>query len=192
MNCETANELIMKYFDGEINDIEEAQLMQHLKTCKSCSEEFRCMKEVFATIQAESGIEPPENFEAMVMDKINALEYAQKQEYSRMLVLLYNAASIVSILLMLFFVADIKQFDILGAAGRLQEYMGSFSNAASAVLGVAKDLFGLVASIFNSLFVICFTIVKSYYYVIIALLAILAAIQRLLVVFSVQDGRKAG
>lgn len=192
MNCETSNELIMRYFDGEINDIEEAQLMQHLKACKTCNEEFRCMKEAFTALEAVSEIEPPEDFEVKVMDKINALVYSQKQSYSHMLVLLYNAASIVSIALLLFFVADIKQVDILGIAGRMQEYFGSFSNAASAVLGVVKDLFGLVASICNSLFVICFTIVKAYYYVILTMLAVLVVIQRLLVVFAVQDGRKAG
>lgn len=190
MNCETSNELIMKYFDGEINDIEEVQLMQHIKSCKTCSEEFVCMKETFSALETSDEINPPEDFEARVMDRINAIEYSEKLKYSRFLVLLYNVASIVSIVLLLFYVADIRQVDIFAIAGRAQEYLGSFSNAASAVFGIARDIFGLVGSIFNSLFEICFTIVKAYYYVIIAMLALLAAIQRLLVVFTPQDGRK--
>jgi hypothetical protein len=60
----------MKFFDKEMNDIEEAQLKQHLKTCTKCSNEFTSLKEIFDYIEKDTDVEPPENFELQVMTRL--------------------------------------------------------------------------------------------------------------------------
>lgn len=191
MNCETANELMMKYLDHEINDIEEAQLLQHLKSCKACSEEFRCMKEAFALLGSAEEIEPPEDFEIKVMERISALEAPGKQLYQLLPAVLYNVAAVVSIALLLIFVFDIRNVDFAGIIKGAAGYLKLFTVTAGAMLGVVWDLLEVAGSITKSLFEVLSTVFEAYYPMIIAALGILAAIQRLLVLYTPQDRRNA-
>lgn len=70
MKCNNSQNYMMKFFDRDLDDIEEAQLKQHLKICSNCSEEFVTLKEIFADIEQSSEIEPPEDFECQVMSRI--------------------------------------------------------------------------------------------------------------------------
>lgn len=187
MNCETANDLMMKYLDHEINDIEEAQLLQHLKSCNTCSEDFTCMKDAFAALGTAEEIDPPEDFETKVMEKIAVLEQPRKLSYPVMPFVFYNVAAIVSISLLLLFVFDIRNVDLAGTIEGMAEYFKLFIETAFAMFGVARDLAGVAASIIKSLFEVCSTVLEAYYPLIAAMIAILAAIQRLLVLYSPQD-----
>jgi predicted anti-sigma-YlaC factor YlaD len=186
-----SKEYIMKCFDGELNDVEEAQLKQHINSCSSCSEEFNSMKEIMTIIEKQTiEVEPPSNFEAMVMDKVDAIEKKRKENNSRMLVLLYNTATLLSIVLLLIFVADMKQVSIFAAFEKLQLYFTSFSTVTAAVFGVVGDIFRLIGNALMVVFEVAFSIVRSYYYVFIALIAILFAIQKLLDYVGTQAGRE--
>lgn len=70
MKCSESQNYMMKFFDREINDIEEAQFKQHLKTCTKCSQEFLSMRDIFADMEQDTAIEPPEDFELQVMNRI--------------------------------------------------------------------------------------------------------------------------
>ena len=190
MNCEMSKSYIMKYFDGEGNDIEEVQFRQHLKSCKNCSDEFRSMEAIFSALGAQTDIEPPANFEAMVMDKVGIIEKQRKEKNSRWLVLIYNAATMLSIILLLIFVADLKQVSVLNAFEKIGEYFSSFSSATAAVIGVIRDILRLVGGALLTVIDVAFSIVKSYYYVFLALILILLAIQRLLNYVGTQGGRE--
>ena len=80
MNCETSKDYIMKYFDGELNNIEEAQFKQHLKICPDCGSEFRCMQTIFTAIKTKAEIEPPADFETRVMDRVASIEKKEKKK----------------------------------------------------------------------------------------------------------------
>lgn len=190
MNCETSKEYIMKYFDGEHNDIEEAQFRQHLKTCVNCSEEFNCMEAIFTTLETKTDIEPPANFEAMVMDKVAVIEKDRKEKVSKQIVWVYNAATLLSIILLLVFVADLKQVSVFSAFIKIGEYFSSFSSAAAAVVGVVQDLFGLIGNALLAVLDVAFSIVKSYYFVFLALILMLFVIQRLLHYIGTYSGRE--
>lgn len=190
MNCEMSKNYIMKYFDGELNDIEEVQFRQHLKSCSCCSDEFNCMEAIFATLGAQKDIEPPDNFEAMVMDKVGVIEKQRSEKNSRRLVLIYNAATLLSIMLLLIFVADLKQVSVFSAFEKIGEYFNSFSSATAAVLGVVRDIFKLIGGALFVVLDVSFSIFKSYYYVFLALIATLFAIQRLLNYVGTQSGRE--
>lgn len=188
MNCQTSNDYIMKYFDGEINDIEEAQFRQHLKTCSKCSEEFKCMSEIFGSLEAANTVEPPEGFEASVMEKVDKVVLARREKNSRMLVLLYNAATVVSIILLMVFVADLKQVSVFNAFEKIGQYFGSFTSAAGAVLGVVGDIFQLLAGVVGVILDVSVSVVKSYYYIFVTLIGLLLAIQKLYAYVAAQDG----
>lgn len=190
MNCQTSNDYIMKHFDGEINDIEEAQFRQHLKTCTKCSEEFNCMSEIFGSLEASSTVEPPEGFEASVMEKVGKVELARKEKNTRMLVLLYNGATVVSIILLMIFVADLKQVSVFNAFEKIGQYFGSFTSAAAAVFGVVGDIFRLLAGVVGVIIDVAVSIVKSYYYIFMTLIGLLLAIQKLYAYVAAQDGRE--
>lgn len=191
MNCEMSKNYIMKYFDGEINDMEEVQFKQHLKSCRSCSDEFNCMESIFTSLEEQTDIKPPSNFEAMVMDKVGVIEKQRSEKNSKRLVLIYNAATLLSIILLLIFVADLKQISVFSAFEKIGEYFNSFSSATAAVLGVVHDILRLIGGALMVVLDVAFSIVKSYYYVFLALIVMLLVIQRLLNYVGTQSGREA-
>lgn len=180
MNCDTSRDYLMKYFDGELSETEKVQFKQHLESCSSCSDEFSCMEAIFTTLETKVDIEPPANFEAMVMNKVNVIDEERKEKNSKRIVWLYNGATLLSIVLLLVFVADLKQVSVFGAFEKIGEYFSSFSNAAAAVIGVVQDLFGLIGNALLVVLDVSFSIIRSYYYVFLALILMLFAIQRLL------------
>lgn len=191
MNCEMANNYMMKYFDGEINEIDDAQFKLHLKSCEKCRQEFDCMAEIFATLEGSSTLEPPENFEASVMEKVNAFEKKRMEKKTRLLVLLYNATAVIAMLSLMTFVADIRPEGIARAIESLKDYMGSFNSVTSAVFGVVVGIFNLIGGVLFTLLQVFLSIIKTYYYVFVAMIVLLLAIQRLYSFVAVHDGRKS-
>jgi len=191
MNCDTAKDYIMKYFDGEMNEAEELQFREHLKHCGSCRDEFNCMKAIFTTLENSTEIEPPDDFEARVMEKVNAIEERRREKSAKMIVWLYNGATILSIILLMVFVTDMKQVSVFSAFDRLKEYFSSFSGTTAAIIGVARDIFGLLVNAAAAVAGVAFSFVKSYYYVFIALLPMLFVIQKLLDYVGTRGGEEA-
>ncbi len=191
MNCDTSKEYIMKHFDGELGEEESIQFREHLEKCSECNAEFNCMKAIFTTLDTKEEIEPPADFEARVMDKVAIIEKERKEKNARNIVWLYNGAMILSIVLLLVFVADLKQVSVFSAFEKLGEYFNSFSSATEAVIGVVGDLFGLLGSALLAVIEVAFSIVKSYYYVFITLLAMLFGIQKLLNYVGTHGGGEA-
>ncbi len=192
MNCEMSKNHLMKYFDGDLTEVEEVQFRQHLKGCSSCSDEFICMEAIFSTLGKQTEeVEPPANFEAMVMEQVGVIEKQRSEKTSKQLVLLYNGATLLSIVLLLVFVADLKQVSIFGAVEKIQEYFTSFSSVTTAVFGVVQDIFRLIAGALYVVIEVAFTIVKNYYYVFLALIVMLFAIQKLLTYVGTQGGRES-
>lgn len=190
MNCEMSKKYMMKYFDGEHNEIEDVQFKQHLKCCGSCMEEFGSMEVIFKALETQVEIEPPANFEAMVMEKVDVIEKKRSENYSRRIVLLYNFATVVSIILLLVFVADMKQVSVFSAFEKIAEYFNSFSSATAAVLGVIGDIFRLLGEATYMVIDVAFSVFKSYYYIFLALVVMLFAVQRLLNYVGTQGGRE--
>jgi len=189
LNCD-GNKYIMKYFDGELSEADEEQFRRHLQNCGKCTEEFRCMETIFTALGENEEIEPPANFEAVVMDKVTAFEEKRREKRSKLIVLLYNGATLLSIILLLVFVADLKQVNVLYAFEQVGRYFNSFSNATTAVFGVVRDLFGLIGDAILVVINVIFSVVKSYYYVFLALILVLLVIQRLLRYVGMNVGRE--
>jgi len=179
MNCKDSNDNVMKFFDKNCNDIENIQFRQHLKSCKKCSEDFEKMDEIFNFLQEDGIVEPPEDFETEVMGKIGLLEGKRREKTAKSLVILYNMTALISIVLLMVFVTNLKEIDVFKTLKQLGACFSSFSSVQAALFSIFKAIYELAAEVITMLFQICFTIIRLYYYVILILLALLLAIQKM-------------
>ncbi len=155
MKCVDSQNFIMKFFDRELNDIEEAQLKQHLKICKNCSEEFTSLKEIFDIVEQDSGIEPPEGFELQVMNRIEQEAKNYKKPSDNMFV--YNILLVSISLVFVIFIAgtlweifktpiDIIQI-LNGFVGFSKDFIVS---AISMLRGIVIAILSIAASLYKT------------------------------------------
>ncbi len=164
MRCKESQNYMMKFFDKEINDIEEAQLKQHLKNCMNCSKEFDSLNDIFASIEQDSDIEPPEDFEHQVMCRIQreTKMYKKSNEDNSFV---FNILLIaVSFIFVIFFGGILWEslsspINVFYAFDAIVESLKIFFSAAvSMVKGILIAIVGFTASIY-----------KNYYYAYIVL-----------------------
>ncbi|AOT69993.1 hypothetical protein [Geosporobacter ferrireducens] len=79
MDCKRTANLMMKYFDHTIGDLEEKEMTLHMKGCNCCRLEFQWMKEAICSVETMEEIEAPEEFEGAVMGKISINYYNPSQ-----------------------------------------------------------------------------------------------------------------
>ncbi|QNU67653.1 zf-HC2 domain-containing protein [Ruminiclostridium herbifermentans] len=164
MKCVDSQNFIMKFFDKELNDIEEAQLKQHLKNCKNCSEEFNSLKEIFDIVEQDSGIEPPEDFEFQVMSRITKEEKIYKKTMDNNL-FVYNILLVtVSLIFVIFFAGAL--WEVLKTPINLIQIMNRFVDSSKDLILSAISMFrGIVIAILS----VAASIYKTYFFEYIAL-----------------------
>lgn len=171
MKCNEAQDYMMKYFDKNINDIEEAQLRQHMKYCTKCSEEFLSLKEIFTDIEQDSVIEPPEDFELQVMSRIEkeAVKYTKPKENAYVYNVLLVAVSFIFVIIFggILYEAVNQPLELFQkvqiAIDLAREF---FSDAFTMAKGIGIAAMSVTASIY-----------KTYYYAYILLGILLLVIQ---------------
>ncbi len=164
MKCNDSQNYMMKFFDRELNDIEEAQLKQHLKICTACSEEFVGLKEIFAVVEQNSEIEPPEDFECQVMNRIeNEVKMYKKHIGDSTFV--YDILSIaVSFIFVIFFGGLL--WDCLKAPTNVVHFVDLISYYSNEFFSVASSMGkGIIIAIAG----VAASIYKTYYYAYIVL-----------------------
>ncbi len=72
MECEKYRDLISLYIDGEINENDEKELLEHLENCPLCRKEFEELKAITDMLGKIEEAELPENFHTEVMTAIKA------------------------------------------------------------------------------------------------------------------------
>ncbi|SHI39784.1 anti-sigma factor family protein [Lutispora thermophila] len=87
MECSEVSNLIMKYIDGDISEVELKLLNKHILSCESCHEEFQMMTEMIKCINEMPEISPPCDLEEKIMNRIN-----REREASSMVNMLIGAA----------------------------------------------------------------------------------------------------
>ena len=83
MKCEDAEMLMMKYMDGEINEIEAESLNGHLLVCPKCRQACEVYDSMLSGMSEMETAEAPEGFENAVMMKIRAIEKPEPVYSSR-------------------------------------------------------------------------------------------------------------
>lgn len=167
MKCEDSQNLIMKYFDRELNDIEEAQMKQHIKNCKKCRDEFESLREIFSVVELETEIEPPEDFERQVMYRIESEGLIRKKAADNGF--LYETLLVTLLCMVLICLGNVITEAFKGPVDFMQlKDMANiyvhqiFSAAVSMCRGIAIAVVSVAASIY-----------KTYYYLYIAMAGIL-------------------
>lgn len=173
MNCSQAQDRMMKFFDRDINDIEEAQLKNHLKTCKACSQEFKSLKEIFADIEQLPEIEPPEHFEQQVMNRIEKEVPIYRKPHADneyVLNILLTAVSFTFVIIFggLLWDAFKQPIDLVQQVHIISQMAQQFLSAAlSTAKGMAIAIVGVTLSLY-----------KTYYYAYIVLGILLLMLQK--------------
>ena len=62
MECEKYRELISLYIDGELNESEEKELLEHIKNCPLCEKELKELTAISEMLKSAEEEELPENF----------------------------------------------------------------------------------------------------------------------------------
>ncbi|HEX3028226.1 MAG TPA: zf-HC2 domain-containing protein [Clostridia bacterium] len=177
MNCSIAQECMMRYFDGNLNDIETAQFRQHLKTCQKCKEDFESMKEIFDNLGEDFAAEPPDDFEIQVMEKIAIVEANRKKKSARFIAFLYSFAALMLLAPTVFLVKDLQGMGTSGNTLDVNKSINSFSDMLSATWESAETVFSVLGSVIGAFLHIMFVVIKNYFYVFIALAAVLFAVE---------------
>ncbi len=93
MSCTPYDIYIMKHMDGELNDPERVKLMQHIAECSECKKEFDEFNSIKSVLELENIVEPPDNFQSVVMQKIDSLKMYGKKIKERNLMIMYFITS---------------------------------------------------------------------------------------------------
>ncbi len=80
MGCENYRDLISAYIDGELNETEEKELLDHLNDCPSCRKEYEELKAIVEMVGDVGEEELPENFHNEVMAKLRATAVPKKKK----------------------------------------------------------------------------------------------------------------
>ncbi len=177
MNCNESQNYIMRYFDRDLNDIEQAMLKQHLKSCEQCSEEFSSMQQIFTEIEQDTEfLEPPEDFELQVMNRIEkeAFMYQkQKSDNVFMYNILLTAVSLIFVIVFGSIMWEVlnKPIGLIQQTHLSLEVVKDFMSAAlSMIKGLVIAVVGVTASIY-----------KTYYYAYLVLGILLLVTQGLFI-----------
>lgn len=163
MNCMQCSELMMRHYDGTLNDIETAQMKQHLKICRQCGQDFEQLDELLNFLETDNTIIPPDDFTAQVMKRVEKYEALRKAKSAKWRMYLYNGIAIACTFLLIIYAAV---------------YSGSFSRLGSILDALTGGTFRIVADVMRVLFETAALLVKYYSYIVVALLAMLLAVQR--------------
>ncbi|XQY92078.1 anti-sigma factor family protein [Metabacillus sp. HB246100] len=63
-------QLLHKYLDYELTDVEEKEVKEHLQACQDCYDHFHQLEKAVALVQSTSHIEAPSDFTQSIMDKL--------------------------------------------------------------------------------------------------------------------------
>lgn len=188
MNCKICNDSMMSYFDDNLNDIETAQMKQHLKNCPDCCREFEAYSKVISLLKEDCEVELPHNFEANVMDKIYSFEVERKKITNRLLVFIY--AVLTAIIAGVFFssVALVKDLSAFELVNQAVQFFPSLSRVIATIENVLRITSGLISGLAEAYFQSSFIIIRSYYYAFIALLLMFLIIQKMFIGIVKQSG----
>jgi len=163
VNCKNIEESMMRYFDSGLNDIETAQMKQHLKSCGKCREDFENLNGVFDFLKTDVSIDPPGDFEANVMHRLRSIEEAQRKKREKALFALYWLASLALAALSIVLLLSMRNMIF----GSLRQ-MAGFSGAPAVISSVVSGFYGFLDRITDILVQAGIIFENLYYYIIVA------------------------
>ena len=178
MTCNNAQTLMMKYFDKNINDIEEAQLKQHIKTCNNCTQEFTSLKDIFDLVEADTceKILPPADFEVQVMSRLKK-EVPLYSKYNGDNSYVYNILAIALSFVFVILLGGLL-LEVIKSPLNFIVMIEDFFSTAILYISLIFDAF---KGIIIATLAVAVSAYQNYYYVYIVLALLLFVIQRIYV-----------
>ncbi|HHV98356.1 MAG TPA: hypothetical protein GXX36_02080 [Clostridiaceae bacterium] len=179
MNCEQAELFMMKFFDGEYNELEYAIFEEHLKDCEKCALNFANMKEVLSAVETDAMMDPPENFETEVMEKVRRVKSAKRQKPAQWVVIAYKAAAVVSALLLAVFMYGKAGSNISSIMEQMDAYAIPLRGLIQTLLTIIMTLTDGVVDTLQILTLVGTAIVQEYVYILAALILMALGMKKL-------------
>ena len=173
MDCEKANDLMMKYMDGILTESEAVSLNRHIKTCGQCEADFLVYDGIMDDFSGMTLSEPPEGFELRVMSIIRQLPDVGIKSVQRSM---YGVLGIFSVLLGLGIILDMNKellFNWMSQYPQLEPLLDVYAPVADAV----RDVSLRVSSAMSQFFAYMQQISSGLYYVPLLLFGVLTAAQ---------------
>ncbi len=154
MQCMEISNLVMKYFDGNISELEREMIIKHNEKCSSCAEEFGMLRQAIDTLEELPELEVPVGFEARVMEGI----MNQKAYFTNPKIVVFWLVSVLGLMIfawnMVTFVAIpfVRESGLLIAAQNVIIYgVNMVSGFLSSLLVITSVLLGKILVIRNVL-----------------------------------------
>ncbi|WP_314584652.1 zf-HC2 domain-containing protein [Paenibacillus terrigena] len=74
MNCPEVMELMNRYLDADLNELESAHLMEHLKQCSDCSEMFERLRHLSAELENMPKVMPKYSLVDAIMPQLDQID----------------------------------------------------------------------------------------------------------------------
>ncbi|MEN8904583.1 MAG: zf-HC2 domain-containing protein [Clostridiales bacterium] len=168
MKCQSASNLLMRYIDNELNDLEKLELEHHIKDCRSCCKEFEAMEYMIEMIDLKEDISPPDNFEELVMGKIkneNSISKYKKINYQKHIIFLAALFTLMIVTYKTLWALVLSKFEVFKAFEI-----------------VINNTFKIVFNSYSIIIEVIFKFAYDYYYVIVLLIVMIYAICQLIFV----------
>lgn len=178
MNCKDIQNLSMRYFDGDLDDMEYARLRQHLQNCPGCLSEFEEMNQVMEAIKLNE-VEPPQGFEAKVMERVCQLEVIRNRRTKTVLTVLYSLTGLLLLMLGVAFAAGLKDLTVYEAVGQLGSYLNSWSGIMFTLYNILKIFYNMISGITDILLQVVIALTKTYYYIFAAMILMLFILKKM-------------
>lgn len=168
MNCNQANDYMMKYFDGELSNEEHAKLIHHINKCSQCCADFQEYNSIVKVLEEDKEIEPPENFEMTVMSKIRTIENNTVPRRDNRLLALSLLSGIILVTITFICSVFLKDYIL-----EIMKYWGIPAGIAYTVYGILSNWADKVKVLIRLMY--CFnSIYSDIYYIFVGLLVIAA------------------
>lgn len=73
MKCNRYQELLMRHFDGDLNNEEQELLQQHLNGCPGCRNLYGDLHHILTPLETAAPVEPHPGLEKMVLERVKKL-----------------------------------------------------------------------------------------------------------------------
>lgn len=176
MKCKETEQLILKYFDSNLDEDQNLLFEKHLKSCKECDERFQLMYD-FIGKDAEFDIyEPSEGFEQTVMKRIDA-QSNKESNLSIVFTLMYNCAAIVSTLFILIFA--LGRGVVLDSIISIWNNPQQVINVLTFVANTVGDVFSVIQTVYQFSVSIISIVIEAFYLLFIGAATVFIVLHRL-------------
>lgn len=150
MSCEKFSDLLMKFFDGNISTTEDESLKEHIKSCVDCRTEFNSLNEIFNCYEEDNTVEPPEGFEASVMERVREYEDQRRKRVDRYLMVIYGATFVVLGIISMFALIYVSNGSLLGSSVKSEGLRDIFWGIVFFAYSLIKNISPMLKDSINS------------------------------------------